>query len=97
MGGVGGQFNRLGNADCSWCASTNSDVALVLIGVGVGGLVSGWSFEPLGILKLSAGYGLAVIREFESLPVPVRQNSRAKSIAVALVVIWQASLPLSPK
>ncbi|TKA56883.1 hypothetical protein B0A53_01284 [Rhodotorula sp. CCFEE 5036] len=51
----------------------NRDIALVLIGVGVGGLVSGWFFETLGILKLSAGYGLAVI--------------------LALVVIWQASLP----
>ena len=71
----------------------NRDIALVLIGVGVGGLVSGWFFATLGILKLSAGYGLAVIREYESLPVPVCQNSRAKPVAVALVVIWQASLP----
>ncbi|KWU46988.1 hypothetical protein RHOSPDRAFT_24124 [Rhodotorula sp. JG-1b] len=37
------------------------DTALILLGVGVGGFFSGWSFEPIGVLKLSFGYGLAVL------------------------------------
>lgn len=44
------------------------DIALILLGVGVGGLFSGWSVEPLGVLKLSFGYGVAVIRACRSFP-----------------------------
>jgi hypothetical protein len=46
----------------------NRDIALILLGVGIGGFFSGWSFEPLGVLKLSFGYGLAVLRKCRSFP-----------------------------
>lgn len=44
------------------------DLLLVLIGVGIGGFFAGWSFEPLGILKLSGGYAAAVICTWWPVP-----------------------------